>query len=198
MIRLTRKFFIYSENQNKNLGKKNLSKKNLSFELTPIDATLSLPIDKRIHSRLRVILDNGKEAGLFLERGSLLRDGDLLSGDDNGKNIVVKIIAANETVSTVNCDDALQLAKAAYHLGNRHVPLQIEKKYLRYQHDAVLDEMLKLMGLTVCVEQAPFEPEAGAYQQMGAHSHHSHENTLAEAHSHSQGHIKGKNHEHEH
>ena len=129
------------------------------------DATLSLPIDMRIKSRAKVILDDGREAGIFLERGSLLRNGDLISGP---QGLIVKVIAAKEPVSTVYCDDALLLAKAAYHLGNRHVPLQIEQNFLRYQHDHVLDEMLKQMGLEVIVEDAAFEPEAGAYQQ---HSH---------------------------
>ena len=129
------------------------------------DTTLSLPIDMRIKSRAKVTLDDGREAGIFLERGSLLRDGDLIS-DPQG--FVVKVIAAKEPVSTVYCNDALLLAKAAYHLGNRHVPLQIEKNYLRYQHDHVLDEMLKQMGLDIVIEEAAFEPEAGAYQQ---HSH---------------------------
>ena len=113
----------------------------------------------------KVTLDDGREAGIFLERGSLLRNGDLISGP---QGLIVKVIAAKEPVSTVYCDDALLLAKAAYHLGNRHVPLQIEQNFLRYQHDHVLDEMLKQMGLEVIVEDAAFEPEAGAYQQ---HSH---------------------------
>ena len=129
------------------------------------DATLSLPIDMRIKSRAKVILDDGREAGIFLERGSLLRNGDLISGP---QGLIVKIIAAKEPVSTVHCGNALLLTKAAYHLGNRHVPLQIEQNLLRYQHDHVLDEMLKKMGLDVVVEEAAFEPEAGAYQQ---HSH---------------------------
>jgi len=131
-------------------------------------ATLSLPIDVRVRSRARVQLDNGREAGLFLPRGNLLRSGDLLS-DEAG--FVVKVVAANEDVSTVYCDDVLKLAKAAYHLGNRHVALQIENGWLRYQQDAVLDKMVRLMGYEVIIESAPFEPEAGAYQQQTHHQH---------------------------
>jgi len=136
------------------------------------DASVSLTIEQRVRSRLRVMLDDGREAGLFLERGRLLRGGELLSNDEG---FVVKVIAAPETVSTVHCDDLTLLAKAAYHLGNRHVPLQVENGWLRYQHDHVLDAMLEQMGLNVQIEQAPFEPEAGAYQQMTGAGHHSHE-----------------------
>jgi len=136
----------------------------------PFRATLSLPVDKRVKSRARVQLDDGREAGLFLNRGTLLRNGDLVSSEDG---LIIKILAAKETVSTVYSDNALLLTKAAYHLGNRHVPLQIERGWLRYQHDHVLDDMLKQMGLDVIVEQAAFEPEAGAYlQQTHAHHHH--------------------------
>ncbi|SDS26826.1 urease accessory protein UreE [Pseudomonas oryzae] len=139
-------------------------------------ASLTLPIDSRIKSRLRVTLDDGRDAGLFLERGQLLRGGQLL-GDDEG-SIVVQVLAANETVSTMCTDDALALARACYHLGNRHVPLQIEAGFVRYQHDHVLDDMLRGFGLEVQVEQAPFEPEAGAYQSGAGHSHsHAHDHS---------------------
>ncbi|MOA31878.1 Urease accessory protein UreE [compost metagenome] len=83
---------------------------------------------------------------------------------------MVQVIAASETVSTMHCCDPLQLARACYHLGNRHVPLQIAADFVRYQHDHVLDDMLRGFGLEVQLEQAPFEPEAGAYQS-GGHSH---------------------------
>jgi urease accessory protein len=129
--------------------------------------TLTLRLESRIKSRLRVTLDNGREAGLFLPRGSSLRDGDCLLAEDG---TVVRVRAAPETVSEVHCDDPLQLARACYHLGNRHVALQIEAGLLRYEHDHVLDEMLQGLGLTVIVCQAPFEPEPGAYGGHG-HSH---------------------------
>lgn len=141
-----------------------------------VTGTLTLDVDSRIKSRLRVTLDDGREAGLMLERGHLLRGGELLA-DAEGKQ-VVRVLAAAERVSTVRCQDPHLLARAAYHLGNRHVPLQIEPGLLRYQHDHVLDDMLRGLGLTVHTEQAPFEPEAGAYQSA-AHSHshsHSHDN----------------------
>jgi len=133
-----------------------------------VTGTVTLDVDSRIKSRLRVVLDDGREAGLMLERGHLLRGGELLA--DAAGSQVIRILAAPEAVSTVRCDDPHLLARAAYHLGNRHVPLQIEPGLLRYQHDHVLDEMLRGLGLTVLAEHAPFEPEAGAYQSA-PHSH---------------------------
>lgn len=134
-------------------------------EQRPADLQLVLPFEQRNKSRLRTTLASGEEAGLILERGSVLRGGDLLLADDGR---VVKIVAAPETVSTVRSDDPWQLARASYHLGNRHVALQIGQGWLRYLHDHVLDDMVRGLGLSIAVEEAPFEPEAGAY---GAHSH---------------------------
>jgi urease accessory protein len=131
---------------------------------------LVLPFTDRARSRLRAMLDNGEEAGLFLERGSVLRHGDLLLSDDGR---VVEVQAAIEEVSTVHTDDGMMLARASYHLGNRHVALQIGPGWLRYIHDHVLDDMLRGFGLEVQVERAPFEPEGGAYvANAHAHSHH--------------------------
>jgi urease accessory protein len=136
-------------------------------------ASLTLPLEKRIRSRLRVRLDDGTEAGVFLERGQTLRDGDLL-GDAQGMVVVVR--AAAEPLSEVRCEQPLLFARACYHLGNRHVPLQIGDGLLRYQHDHVLDEMLRGLGLRVDCVEAPFEPEPGAYggSTQGHHHRHGH------------------------
>lgn len=136
-------------------------------EPTAAQATLTLPFDQRRKSRLRATLDDGTEVGLFLPRGSVLRHGDRLRAADGR---VIEVHAAPETVSTVTAAEPLLLARAAYHLGNRHVPLQIGNSWLRYRHDHVLDEMVVQLGLSVTVGQAPFEPEAGAYG--GGHHHH--------------------------
>jgi urease accessory protein len=132
---------------------------------------LHLPFGERSKSRLRAVLDNGEEAGLFLERGTILRDGDLLLADDGR---VVEVQASPESVSTVHTDNPLQLARACYHLGNRHVALQIGTGWLRYQHDHVLDDMLRGFGLEVRVELAPFEPEGGAYVSHAHANSHPH------------------------
>lgn len=142
--------------------------------------TLTLGKDQREKSRLKVTLDDGGEAGLFFPKGTSFQDGDWLICTDG--EILVEIKAAPETVSTVQCDDPLLLAKACYHLGNRHVPLQIDKTFLRYQHDHVLDDMVRGLGLQVTTEQAPFEPESGAYS--GGHHAHSHSTHGHDHHSH--------------
>lgn len=136
--------------------------------------TLTLPFESRNKSRLKATLDDGSQAGLFLPRGTLLRDGDLIASDDGH---IIEIKAATETVSSVRSDDALLLARVCYHLGNRHVLLQIESSLVRYRHDHVLDDMVRGLGVNVTVEQASFEPEAGAYGDYGhaeGHAHHHH------------------------
>ncbi|EOF4703791.1 MAG: urease accessory protein UreE [Klebsiella huaxiensis] len=137
-------------------------------------ASVTLPIDVRVKSRIKVTLNDGRQAGLLLPRGLLLRGGDILS-NENGSEFI-KVIAADEAVSVVRCDDPFVLAKACYHLGNRHVPLQIMPGELRYHHDHVLDDMLRQFGLTVDFAHLPFEPEAGAYasESHGHHHHHDH------------------------
>ncbi len=146
-----------------------LQLKTLLAVVKPYQTTLSLPIDKRIKSRLKVTLDDGREAGLFLPRGLILRDGDQVESDDG---VVVMVCAADEHVSTVHCDDPLLLTRVAYHLGNRHVSLQVATGFVRYQHDHVLDDMVRGLGGEVVVEQAPFEPEAGAYHNSNHGGHH--------------------------
>jgi len=130
------------------------------------DLKLVLPFELRKRSRLRTSVE-GEEAGLFLERGTTLRGGDLLLADDGR---IIEVVAAQETVSTVRAGASGSLARAAYHLGNRHVALQIGEQWLRYQHDHVLDDMVRGLGFTVAIEEAPFEPEAGAYG-AGSHQH---------------------------
>lgn len=130
------------------------------------DATLTLPFELRQRSRLSTHLDNGEEAVLFLPRGSVLRHGDLLRADV-GKVVVIQ--AASEEVSTASTASSLLLAKACYHLGNRHVALYIGTACVRYLRDHVLDDLVYQLGLTVTHETLPFEPEAGAYAH-GAHS----------------------------
>jgi urease accessory protein len=157
-----------------------------------------LPFELRQKSRLRARLASGLEVGLFLERGIVLRGGDLLLADDG---TVIEVVAALETVSTVRDSDATRLARAGYHLGNRHVPVEIGSGWLRYGHDHVLDDMVRGLGLNVVVESAPFEPEAGAYGHSHSHGHadgdsprqdHTHEH----GHSHDAGPHRGHTHEH--
>jgi len=134
--------------------------------------TVELPYDLRKKSRLRGVSRCGRQVGFQLERGSELRDGQRLlaaSGE------VVEVVASPETLSTVGSPEPLLLMRAAYHLGNRHVPLQITETLLRYQHDHVLDDMVRGLGLVVTVEKAPFQPESGAYHRGGEGGNHHHQ-----------------------
>lgn len=133
--------------------------------------TLTLPFDLRQKSRLRARLDNGEEAALQLKRGTILRSGDVLKAD-NGELILVQ--AALENVSTAFTEDHLLFARACYHLGNRHVPLQIGNNCLHYQSDHVLDHMLIELGLDLKHELIAFEPESGAYHANGSGHTHAH------------------------
>ena len=94
----------------------------------PTDVDLVLPFEQRQKSRLRTVLATGEEVGLFLERGAILRGGDCLESDDGR---IVRVVAANETLMEVRAADAEMLARAAYHLGNRHTPVQIGETWLR-------------------------------------------------------------------
>lgn len=133
------------------------------------DARLVLPFEMRSRSRFRARLVGGEEVGVILARGQILRGGDQLLAPDGR---VIEIDAALEQVSTLRSADPQWLARAAYHLGNRHVALQIGEGWLRYRHDHVLDQMLHGLGVAVTVEQASFEPEAGAYHgDQNAHPH---------------------------
>lgn len=133
----------------------------------PPQATLVLPFEQRQKSRLRVQLTTGEEAGVVLPRGTVLRHGDLLRAD-NG--VVVEVQADSEPVTTVASQDSVLLARACYHLGNRHVSLQIGDGWIRYRRDHVLDDMVSLLGLEISHELAAFEPEAGAYGHVHRHS----------------------------
>ena len=141
------------------------------------DALLILPFELRQKSRQRAVLDNGDEVGLLLPPGTFLRDGDRLLADDGR---LIRVRAAEESVSTGRTNDPLRLARACYHLGNRHVPIQIGAGWVRYLHDHVLDHMILRMGLVVLAEKLPFEPEAGAYET--GHEHDSARHTHTHAH----------------
>jgi urease accessory protein len=125
-----------------------------------IDDTLTIPFALRQKSRFFAITDKGQEVGLFYPRGQMFRSDIVLTGVDN---FSVQIKAADESVSVMRSTDVLAFSKACYHLGNRHISLQILEAELRYLSDHVLDHMLEGLGLSVDQEMLPFEPEAGAY-----------------------------------
>lgn len=131
---------------------------------TEPDDVVSLDYHARQKFRLLSATQRGTPVGLFLPRREPLRSGSVLTGPERYH---VRIEAAPEALSVVRCDDPLLFARACYHLGNRHVALQILPGELRYLCDHVLDAMLAGLGLTVNRETLPFEPEAGAYQGHG-------------------------------
>jgi urease accessory protein len=133
------------------------------------DATVTLTYEQRVRSRLRVTLDDAREAGILLPRGETLKDGDCLAAEDG---TIVQVRAAPERLSVAVSNDPLRLARACYHLGNRHIPLQIEGARLAWQHDHVLDDLVRGLGLSVETLEATFEPEPGAYGgSAGEHGH---------------------------
>ena len=137
---------------------------------------LILPFEQRQKSRLRARLENGDEVALILPRGRVLRGGDRVQATDGRE---VEIVAAPEKLLHI---ESAELARVAYHLGNRHVPLQVGANFLRIAEDHVLEEMARKLGARVSHVEAPFEPEAGAYghqhDEMGhggkIHDHHGH------------------------
>ena len=137
-----------------------------------VDTEALLTIHQRTRSRQRITLADGREAGLMVARGETLRGGDLLTG---ACGTVVRVVAALEPVSTARAHPGQALARICYHLGNRHVPLEVGEDYARYLHDHVLDDMVRGLGGTVDVHDHAFEPEDGAYGGT-SHSHaHSHD-----------------------
>lgn len=136
-----------------------------------INATITLTLDQRVKSRLKTSLDSGEEVGLFMGRGDVLKHGDLIMTNDG---FIAQVIAAPEKLSSIYTEDILLLARACYHLGNRHVALQITKSSVHYKYDHVLDDMIRSFGLNLISEELPFSPESGAYSQHST-DHHAHD-----------------------
>ncbi|MEA5571703.1 urease accessory protein UreE [Calothrix sp. UHCC 0171] len=131
-----------------------------------VTLTLGLTAEERTRSRHRFQSEDGKVVFLRLPRGTLLQDGDILQ-DETGAHLI-RIVAKPEPVLTAIASNELDLLRAAYHLGNRHVPVEITPHYLRISPDKVLQRMLEQLHLQVATEVSPFYPEAGAY----GHQHH--------------------------
>jgi urease accessory protein len=131
-----------------------------------IFAQLILPYEMRENSRLRTTLASGEEVAIFTPRGTILRNNDLLKGDDAR---VIKIVAAQEPTYRITCDTPFDLLRCAFHLGNRHTQTQIGEGFLRIHQDTVLKQMLEGLGAIVMEEDAQFEPESGAYGSGGHH-----------------------------
>ncbi|WP_017317287.1 urease accessory protein UreE [Mastigocladopsis repens] len=134
---------------------------------TAVTLTLALTAQERTRSRHRFETEDGELVFLRLPRGTVLRDGDILQDETTGS--LVRIAAKPEPVLTVTPQTVIDLLRAAYHLGNRHVPVEITATYLRLSPDPVLHTMLEQLGLKVKEETVPFQPETGAYGHHHAH-----------------------------
>ncbi|SAL54179.1 UreE urease accessory domain-containing protein [Caballeronia turbans] len=177
--------------------------KRLTAKLAPVlvkrAPTLTLPFDARGKSRLAATLDNGEEVALVMPRGTVLADGDMLVADDGG---FVRVVAATQDVLVVRAPSVRLLTRAAYHLGNRHTPVEVGADYLKLEADPVLEDMLNRLGVLVAHESQPFQPETGAYG--GGHKH-GHDETFSEDYALAQkvfdehhGHDHSHDHDHAH
>jgi urease accessory protein len=151
--------------------------------------TLELDWDSRQKSRLAATDSTGRDLGVFLPRGTVLRGGDVLVAEDGS---LVRVIAAPQPVLRITyCSQhggAFDLTRAAYHLGNRHVPIELKPDHLKIEPDHVLADLLRAMHLDVAQVNEAFEPESGAYAP-GAHSH-------ASGHEHAHDHSHDHDHHH--
>lgn len=138
----------------------------------PIDDVVILDADQRDKGRLKLVSVTGREVRVFLDRGKTLAIGELLRAT-NGEHVLVQ--GAMEDLLVAQCNDWRTFARACYHLGNRHVRIQVGELWIRLKPDHVLADMLEGLGMQLLTTKAVFEPEAGAY-----HGH---------AHSHSSGHA---------
>ena len=158
-------------------------------------AHIELDWDVRQKSRFDATASDGRNVGVFLPRGTVVRGGDVLITQDGS---LIRVVAAPQTVLRITActdhhhghthDGAFDLMRAAYHLGNRHVPIELQPDHLKIEPDHVLADMLRAMHLTVREAQLAFEPEGGAYA-AGGHAHH---------HDHNHGHDHGHSHSHDH
>jgi urease accessory protein len=160
---------------------------------------VSLDWDQRSKSRFDATDSGGRVLGVFLPRGTSLRGGDVLVAED-GSFIAVEA-AAQPVMVVRHCSEhgsVHDLVRAAYHLGNRHVQLEVRPDELRLEPDHVLAQMLRGQHLIVSEATAPFEPEAGAYAPAAAHAGHGQGHDHLHDHHHDQGHDHGHGQEHRH
>ena len=169
-------------------------------------AQLVLDWDIRQKSRFDTVASDERHVGVFLPRGTVVRGGDVLLTQDGS---LLRVVAAPQPVLRITAcpehpahEQAFDLMRAAYHLGNRHVPIELRPDHLKIEPDHVLADMLRAMHLTVVEVREPFEPEAGAYGGHGAHGGHGASDTHAHgaqaAHSHHGHDHPHHNHNHDH
>ncbi len=170
----------------------------LAAALVKRAATVALDWDVRQKSRFDATDSTGRAIGVFLPRGTLVRGGDVLVLEDGS---LVRVQAAPQEVLRITAcaqhGSAFDLTRAAYHLGNRHVPIELKPDHLKIEPDHVLADMLRAMHMTVVTVQEAFEPEGGAYSSHGHTQGHGHSHDHDHGHSHT-GHVHGPNCTHDH
>ena len=165
--------------------------KGLASALVKRASTVLLDWDVRQKSRFETCDSNGRSLGVFLSRGSVIRGGDVLIAEDG--SLIQVDAAPQEVLRITTCPthgSAFDLTRAAYHLGNRHVPIELKPDHLKIEPDHVLADMLRAMHLIVHTVHEAFEPESGAY----GNSEHSHAH--GHTHSHHHDHAHPKDHAH--
>ena len=160
-------------------------------------ASITLDWDVRQKSRFESTDSAGRQVGVFLQRGQVVRGGDVLVGEDGS---LLKVLAAPQAVLRITHCTAhgtpFDLTRAAYHLGNRHVPIELQADHLKIEPDHVLADMLRAMHLIVNEVSESFEPENGAYGEHGGGHHHGHGHGHDDAHGHD--HHSHAHHDHGH
>ena len=161
--------------------------------------TMELDWDVRQKSRFEATDSSGRSLGVFLPRGSVLRGGDVLLAQDGS---LVRVLAAAQPVLRITAcaehGSAFDLTRAAYHLGNRHVPIELKPDHLKIEPDHVLADLLQAMHLTVVAVNEAFEPENGAYATEGHVGHGHHHEHGHHDHDHDHDHHHGHDHDHGH
>lgn len=151
-------------------------------------STVELDWDVRQKSRFDATDSAGRHLGIFLPRGTLVRGGDVLVAEDG--SLIQVVARAQKVLRITHCRDhgtAFDLIRAAYHLGNRHVPIELKSDHLKIEPDHVLADMLRAMHLIVTEVESAFEPEGGAYSSQSpshGHSPHGHEHEHGHGHDH--------------
>ena len=182
--------------------------RGLASVLVKRASTITLDWDTRQRSRFDATDSSGRALGIFLPRGTVVRGGDVLVAEDGS---LIRVEAAPQAVLRITaCTEhgsPFDLTRAAYHLGNRHVPIELKPDHLKIEPDHVLADMLRAMHMTVMPVSEAFEPESGAYGDHGGHSHgHSHAHAHAHAHAqhdhehaaHAEPHVHGPDCQHDH
>jgi urease accessory protein len=181
--------------------------RGLASVLVKRASTITLDWDTRQKSRFDATDSAGRQLGIFLPRGTVVRGGDVLVAEDGS---LIRVEAAPQDVLRITaCTEhgsPFDLTRAAYHLGNRHVPIELKPDHLKIEPDHVLADMLRAMHMTVVAVSEPFEPESGAYGDQGGHSHgghthggHGHGHGHDHAHAdHAEPHVHGPDCQHEH